>query len=158
MKLSIAIFPIMILGVMSMSVATAGIRVVECEDEHGDRTFQTTCPPNSKLIKEKNIVTESSRRNAKSANFDAEITLYYVPGCDSCDDVREFLQNRKLSFSSKDVSNDLALQQKLTELAGSLKVPVLAINDEIVTGYSRDRLKGALKAAGYVPPEEQIEE
>ncbi len=124
----------------------AAVKIVECEDEQGNRSFQKTCPPGSTQLSEKKFKTSSSTTSNKT---DIQATLYLIPDCESCEEVIEFLNARNIAVTEKDVSEDIELQNELTEISGSLKVPTTLIGDEILTGYSRSSFLEALAAAGF---------
>ena len=128
------------------SLPAWAVTVVQCEDEHGARSFQSQCPPGTKRVAEKNYNTAGGTPSAEPL---PEMVLYMVPNCDSCAQVKEFLSVRNISVTEKNVANDAALQQELKDKAGDLRVPVLLIGDQKLAGYNRDALLNALKAAGY---------
>lgn len=126
----------------------AAVNVVECEDEAGNHTFQKVCPPESKQIGEKKLST-GEYGDSTSSNANIHATLYVIPDCEACDEVREFLGARKISVTEKNVNDSIELQTELTNLTGALKVPTTVIGDEVLTGYSRSKFISALEAAGY---------
>jgi glutaredoxin len=136
---------------------SAAVKVVECEDEQGNRSFQSACPPGSILVDEKKIPTgdipppplvrKSETDESGGANINA--TLYYIPECGPCDEVREFFQLRQVSITEKNVNENIEVQNELKELRGSLKVPATVIGEKVITGYNRSELIAALEAAGY---------
>lgn len=129
--------------------AFAAVKIVECEDEAGNRSFQTTCPPGHTQLSEKKIKTGSDTDKAKSKASNINATLYVIPDCEACDEIKEFLDNRNISYTEKNVNEDIELQKELTDLTGSLKVPTTVIGDEVLTGYSRSKFMDLLKKAGY---------
>ncbi len=163
MKRLITSLTIVTLSLMSFQSAAA-VKVVECEDEQGNRTFQSACPPGSIMVDEKKIPTGDtapapakgkSAGAAGSANISA--TLYFIPECNPCDEVREFFQLRKISLTEKNVNESREVQKELKELRGSLKVPATVIGEKVVTGYNRSELMAALEAAGYKEKEKEAE-
>ncbi len=156
MKRMLTILSLSILSLVCMQTSAA-VKVVECEDEQGSRSFQSACPPGSILIDEKKIPTgdkpppplarESEADEAGSANINA--TLYYIPECGPCDEVREFFQLRQISITEKNVNDNVEVQNELKELRGSLKVPATVIGEKVITGYNRSELIAALETAGY---------
>jgi glutaredoxin len=126
----------------------AAVDIVECEDVEGNRSFQKVCPPGSSQIGKKKIATGTgAKEESKGANIEA--ILYSIPDCEACDEIREFLGNRNISITEKDVNDNIELQTELTELTGALKVPTTVIGEEVLTGYSRSKFLNVLKAAGY---------
>lgn len=76
--------------------------------------------------------------------------LYAVPDCDTCDQLKEFLQVRNLGYTEIDVSSDIELQTELKEIAGELQVPTLIIGDKVLTGYNRTQLRQTLTESGHI--------
>ena len=130
------------------SYSFGAVTVVECEDEQGNRSFQKTCAPGSTQVGEKQFNTGTVSTEEKSA-MNIQAKLYLIPDCESCDDVKEFLNARNIPINEIDVSDDIELQNELRNIAGVLKVPTTLIGDKILTGYSRSSLMKALTAAGY---------
>jgi len=128
------------------------VTIVECEDNQGERTFQTSCPPGTTQVNTREIRTGTTPvTNSDTATVSA--TLYVVPECEPCEDVREFLQARNISVTVKDVSFEQEIQEELQALTGTLRAPVTVIGESIISGYSRSELTTALTAAGYAETE-----
>jgi glutaredoxin len=146
-------------GVLSLlfcffSAQVFAVSIYECEDEDGNRFFQERCPPGTTPVQEKKLLPD---KKESTASLDINATLYSVPECDACQEIREFLTFRGISFTDKNVSDNLELQNELKDVAGELKVPVLVVGDTIVKGYNRTEILNALKGAGYVEPEQKPE-
>jgi len=129
----------------------AAVKIAECEDKQGNRSFEKTCPPGTMLIGEKkiNTGTGSSNNKEKSNNVTIQATLYRISECDACEQVKDFLSGKGVSVTEKDVSVDVDLQKELTDLSGALKVPTTIIGSEILTGYNHNDFINVLKEAGY---------
>jgi glutaredoxin len=157
-------FLLMIITILVSSLTSlssmAAVKVVECEDEQGNRSFQTSCPPGSDIVNEKKLSTGKGSgktlRASKSANINA--TLYTAPNCEACDEIKTYLKSRNIAITEKDANEDIEIQKELTELTGSLKVPTVMIGEQTITGYNRSELKAALEANGYVEEVEEGEE
>ena len=149
MKRLIVLFLAILLTPFSFNVISA-VSIVECEDAQGNRSFQKTCPPGSTQLSTKKINTGSSNSAKKEANnVNVKATLYLIPDCEACEEIKEFLGSRNISIAEKNVNENIELQTELTDLTGSLKVPTTVIGDEVLTGYSRSKFIAALEAAGY---------
>lgn len=135
------------------SYASAAVDIVECEDEEGNRSFQLKCPPGSIEVSKRKIATGTGSTSTAQNRDLASVTLYSISDCgDPCDGVRDYLQNRQISFSEIDVSDDLELQEELDELTGGtgkLRVPTITVGDAVIVGYKRSELISALEAGGY---------
>lgn len=135
------------LTLFTLSSVHAAVNIVECEDEDGNRSFQKVCPAGSSIVSEKKINIRGGSAPSKSSDIQA--IIYVVPDCDTCSEVKEFLSNRNISITEKNVKEDIKLQKELTDLAGSLKVPTTVIGDETLSGYVRKDFINALKTVGY---------
>jgi glutaredoxin len=141
---------LLIVGLFSLNT-TAAVKVVECEDEQGNRSFQKVCPPGSTMVSEKKLATGKGEatKAISSSSSNIQATLYFVPDCEACDEVKSYLKNRNISITEKNASEDVSIQKELTELTGTLKVPVVVIGEKTITGYNRSELKATLENAGY---------
>ena len=141
--------------VMSLLVSiniSAAVKIVECEDEAGNRSFQKTCPPGSTVIEQKRISTGGTSEGKKYTSklkLKKSATLYTIPECDTCDEVREFLNDNEVEITEKDVSKDVAAQNELEGIAGELRVPVTIIDGKTLKGYNRSEFKAAIEGKDY---------
>jgi len=137
-------------GFCILSTNAFAVKVYECEDELGNRSFQQQCPPGTTAVKEKNYSTRGSSPASGQSKL-APLVLYLVPDCDVCDQVKEFLSVRNISLTEKNIKDNGALQQELKgKTGGDLRVPVLLIGDKAISGYDRSSLTSALTTAGYI--------
>lgn len=130
--------------------AAPAVKIFQCEDAQGNRTFEAHCPPGTTAVTSKQYRTPGDRTEEQTAPEDlAPITLYVVSDCDACDAIKDFLAARNITAGEKDVNADIETQNALREKIGDLKVPTLVVGDSVVTGFNRSALKQALAAAGY---------
>ncbi|MCG8378337.1 MAG: glutaredoxin family protein [Proteobacteria bacterium] len=131
-----------------MSISTfAAVKIVECEDEEGNRSFYKKCPPGMTIVGEKKVSTGAGTvENVVAPGLGAKksATLYVIPACDTCDEVREFLKDNEVSITEIDVSSDYEVQTKFEAIAGELRVPVTVIDGQVIHGYKRSEFKTAL--------------
>ena len=144
---------LLIVSYLLLFAATAwSVEILQCEDTQGNKSFFKQCPPGWHEINKKNYSTATPDTGTTTPNISA--TLYVVPNCDTCDQVKEFLEVRKISVTEKDVSGNADLQKELKDkTGGDLRVPVLVMGDKVLTGYDRSALLAALAAEGYKEPE-----
>lgn len=139
-------------GLFSLNVMAA-VNIVQCEDEQGNKTFEKVCPPGTKQVNQMRVATGGAAGSAETGNQgaagDISATLYSVPECDSCDGVREYLRDRNIPITEKNVFDSIDLQNEMKEVSGKQSVPVVVIGDKVLIGYNRTELKAALAAAGY---------
>lgn len=136
--------------------AFSAVKVVECEDAQGGKSFQKSCPPGSTQVGSKKISTGSSGSDSDNSNIKA--TLYFIPDCDTCDEVREFLNTNGVSFEEKNANETVEIQEELTKISGGLKIPTTIIGTEVVVGYRRSEFEDALAKAKDAEPEPASEE
>ncbi len=134
----------------------AAVKVVECEDERGGKSFQTACPLGSTEVGSKKFSTGSSGSDNDYSNIKA--TLYFIPNCDTCDEVREFLNANGVSFDEKNANETVEIQEELTKISGGLSIPTTVIGAEVVIGYIRSEFEAALDKAKDAEPEPAVEE
>ncbi|MGR8920395.1 MAG: glutaredoxin family protein [Gammaproteobacteria bacterium] len=129
----------------------AAVTVVECVDAEGNSSFRDTCPPGTTKKGEKQLRGLGGTKEMSIAQVAASnpVTVYVVPECDACDLVRNSLSSREIPFKEVDVQDNAELQQELKSIAGGLTVPAIVVGDDVLTGYSRDAIDGALAKAGY---------
>lgn len=138
-------FTMLLLAVSGLAHA---VKIFECEDENGSRSFASHCPPGTTMVSEKKI-----NLGTKTEAPAVSATMYYIPNCDACEQVREFFQLRQITLAEKNVDNNVEMQNELAEKAGELKVPTVVINDTVISGYDRNKMISALEAAGHSSPE-----
>jgi len=123
----------------------SAVNIVECEDGQGERSFQKNCPPGSTEVGSKRISTGSSGKEGNNPVIKA--TLYAIPECGECDEVREFLQAKNVSITEKNADESIEIQNELTEISGDLKVPTVVIGEEVIIGYRRSEIEAILLKA-----------
>ena len=139
---------LILVALYSFANLVQAVEIFECRDENGAISFQDRCPPGTTPVNERNYDTglPTGAENAQRP----PIKLYMIPDCDTCSQVKEFLEIRNLQFSEVDVSEDVDLQDELTEVAGELKVPVLLVGDTVLNGYNRTVFIQALTESGHL--------
>jgi glutaredoxin-like YruB-family protein len=75
--------------------------------------------------------------------MDKQIIVYTQPNCFYCKKLKEFLGQKGIQYSEKDVAQD---QKAYEELAatGHMSTPLTKIDGEIVVGFDRKKLETLL--------------
>ena len=133
--------------------ATA-VTVYECEDDKGNRTFESACPPGTKEVKQKDYDAAAGAAPADTTGDLPEVTLYLVPECDTCVQTKDYLDARDIPYVTKDVKTDFALQEELKKRSGALRAPTVMVGDKAVIGFNRAGLTAALQESGHISAEE----
>ncbi len=72
------------------------------------------------------------------------ITIYSLPSCSHCKNLKKFFSDYSIEYAEFDVSIDFNKQREMIEKSGQTGAPVIVIGDETVIGYDRVRLKKML--------------
>lgn len=140
--------------VAAAASAANAVTVLECVDQSGAMSFRDVCPPGTTKVGEREVAGEPKVALPDISETVAKnpVTLYIGPQCDACDLVRMHLQNRGVPFTEKDASTTVAIQEELQKATGGpLTVPTTQVGTEVLTGYNKQSLEGALDNAGYPP-------
>ena len=138
-------FSLIVILILPVRLAGA-VTVVQCEDEAGNRTFQTNCPPGSKLIEKLKLQTKTQPTPQAP---DIVPTVYVAPKCQACDLVVQFFQTRKIDIEKKNIENNPEVQKELKGIVGNLKVPTIIIGSKVLSDYYPSDLTQALTQAGF---------
>lgn len=125
--------------------------IVECVDAEGNSFFSDKCPPEATKKDEKHLLGVGPKSDPAigAAALAYPITVYTIPECDACDLIRQSLRGRGIPFTELDVQDNAERQTAMQHATGGLTVPSVTVGEKVVTGYSREGLDQALKAAGY---------
>ena len=146
----------LVLACLVTQSTLAAVKIVQCEDEQGNRSFHSACPPGTTQVGERRVATgvpDSGGGAATASNITA--TLYYVPDCASCDSVRDYLEIRNIPVTEKNVFDNVELQTEMKDLTGRENVPVVVIGESVIIGYNRTQMEAALASMGYVEAQEE---
>lgn len=141
-RLIFAFIVIILFPVWQVSAVT----VVECEDEAGNRSFQSDCPPGAKIVEKIKLQTKTQPTPVPP---DIVPTVYIAPDCKACDLVLQFFQTRKINIEQKSIENNVDVQKELKGIVGNLKVPTIIIGDKVLSDYYPSDLIRALTEVGF---------
>ncbi len=81
----------------------------------------------------------------KSYKLEAmKITVYSTPTCPFCKNAKQFLDDRNITYTDIDVSENHEKAQEMIQKSGQMGVPVIEIDGEIIVGFDENELKKAL--------------
>lgn len=81
--------------------------------------------------------------DSKEATIMASVTVYSAPGCTGCKMSKEFLNENKVPFEEKSISEEKNLNE-LREKYNSQSTPTIVIDNEVIVGYKPERFKELL--------------
>ena len=78
------------------------------------------------------------------------IKVYTTPTCPYCENVKKFLQDKKISFQEIDISHDPKAAEEVVADSGQMGVPVVLIENDkgenrTIVGYDEEALEDAIK-------------
>jgi len=68
------------------------------------------------------------------------VKVFSTPSCPYCFTLKEFLKEHKIQFEEIDVSKDAEAREEMIKKAGTMEVPVVEIDGEVVVGFDRDKI------------------
>lgn len=74
-----------------------------------------------------------------------KIVIYSTHSCPYCILVKNFLKEHKISFEEIYVDDDAEKAREMMEGSGEISVPQIKIDNEIVVGFDKEKLKKLLK-------------
>ena len=72
------------------------------------------------------------------------VKIYTTPTCAYCHAEKEFFKENNIAFEERDVFADEKARQEMIDKTGQLGVPVTDIDDQIVIGFDKSKLKHLL--------------
>lgn len=73
------------------------------------------------------------------------ITIYSTPSCVYCNNLKQYLTEKKIAFENIDVSLDEKQLENMVAISGQMGVPVVDIDGNIVIGFDKERIDQLLK-------------
>ena len=73
------------------------------------------------------------------------VKIYTTKTCPWCHKTKEFLKENKIKYKEIDVSSNQKTAKEMIEKSGQTSVPVLEINEQIIIGFDKTKIKKALK-------------
>lgn len=73
-----------------------------------------------------------------------KVTVYSTPTCPFCIRAKQFLRDNNVQFEDIDVSRDQDKAQEMIQRSGQMGVPVIEIEDEMIIGFDKDKVRQAL--------------
>ncbi|MCA9327426.1 NrdH-redoxin [Candidatus Saccharibacteria bacterium] len=73
-----------------------------------------------------------------------QVTVYSAPWCGFCRAAKQYLDQKGVKYTDKDVDQDRAYAEESVKLSGQMGIPVLDINGTIIVGFDRPKIDAAL--------------
>jgi len=72
------------------------------------------------------------------------VKVYSTPTCPYCKMVKEYLSSKGVTFANIDVSVDKAASEEMIKISGQMGVPVIVVDNEVITGFDKGAINKAL--------------
>ena len=73
------------------------------------------------------------------------VTIYTTPTCAFCHALKEYLHDKKIKFTEKDLTKSEVDQKWVLDNTGQLATPVSNINGTIIVGFDKSKIDKALE-------------
>jgi glutaredoxin 3 len=73
-----------------------------------------------------------------------KMTVYTMPTCHWCHQLKDFLDSKGIKYTDIDVSVDREKAEEMVEKTGQMGVPVSEIDGEYVIGFDQEKIKKLL--------------
>lgn len=73
-----------------------------------------------------------------------QVIMYTTPTCGYCKLAKAFFNENNVTFEEKDVTVDAPARETMIQKSGQLGVPVITVDDELVIGFDKEKLKKLL--------------
>ncbi len=73
------------------------------------------------------------------------VKIYSTPTCVYCKTLKGYLAKNNIQFEDIDVSKDEKQLQYMIKVSGQMGVPVIEIDDNIITGFDKQKIDELLK-------------
>lgn len=80
----------------------------------------------------------------------ASVTLYTTPTCGFCHMEKEWLKEKGVEVTVKDITTDQKAFGEAIEKAGQPVVPITDIDGTVIIGFDRPHLEAKLKEVGLL--------
>ncbi len=139
---------------VAVSMPLAAAQLYQWKDAQGRMVYSDQAPPPSvKNAQQKSfkgsVIEGSESYAARTAREKNPVTLYASACGTPCEQARQLLNERGIPFSRKDPQVSQEALGELQKLTGQLRVPVLVVGTDTISGFESGKWHGALDRAGY---------
>jgi len=81
--------------------------------------------------------------------IDAEIELYWKPGCPHCRAAKDYLSGKSVQWRAYDVSSDPDALCRMLSFTGCAVVPTIRVGTAVLAGFDRAKLDEMIDRLGH---------
>lgn len=75
------------------------------------------------------------------------VTIYSTPTCGFCLMAKDYFDDNDIKYTERDLTVDEEALNFVLKTLGQAATPVITIDDEIIVGFDRPKIKAALQLA-----------
>ncbi len=72
------------------------------------------------------------------------VAVYSTPTCPFCIRAKQYLKDNNIQFTEYDVGSDPDKAEEMIKKSGQMGVPVIEVDDKIVIGFDKEKIKEIL--------------
>lgn len=76
--------------------------------------------------------------------MEKKVTVYSTTTCPFCIRAKQYLKDNNIKFEEIDVSENQEKAQEMIKKSGQMGVPVIEIDQEIIVGFDKEKIKEVL--------------
>ena len=76
----------------------------------------------------------------------SSVIMYTTPTCGFCHMAKEYFKEKKIEYTTKDVTEDQEAYGEILSKSGQLGVPVIDIDGTIIIGFDKKKIDAAIAA------------
>lgn len=73
-----------------------------------------------------------------------KVKIYSTPTCTYCKQTKAFFKEKGIEYEDVDVSENKEQASEMMKISGSMSVPVIVIDGEVIKGFDQEKLEEAL--------------
>ena len=71
---------------------------------------------------------------------DKKVAIYSTPTCPYCKRAKDYLSQKGIPYVDYNVAQDRDKAKEMIQKSGQMGVPVIIVDDEIITGFNQTKL------------------
>jgi glutaredoxin len=95
------------------------------------------------------VARDLQQQSLKAARRNVSITMYSTSWCGVCKSARSYMLSQNIPFTELDVEQDASARARAAVLNPRGSVPTIAIDDEVLIGFSADSLENRIQRAAH---------
>ena len=73
-----------------------------------------------------------------------KVEIYSTESCPYCFKAKDYLKEKKVRYIEYNVAEDHKRAKEMMEKSGQMGVPVIVVDDEVIIGFDKEKIDGAI--------------